>query len=95
MAGGWHQFFAPINGVACRFAMRCEDGAPKGLFCVDAGNGTDCTHDLCRQLAAVTALLKGGLPWGAVLTQHGGDLGAVIEAAEARRLEIYGAEAAS
>ena len=44
-----------------------------------------------QDLAQPNILIPKGLPWGAVCTQHQGHLGAIIEAVEARRAEIYGA----
>lgn len=90
MAGGWHQFRAPIDGKACRFVVRCTHGQPDGLFCIHPGYLTNARlRELLQDLRALTKLLKGGLPWDAVRLQHQGNLGAVIEAAEARRVEIY------
>lgn len=91
MAGGWHQFLAPIDGKAQRFAMRCENGEPKALVGVEEGF-TSTKNDLCCQLVDLNSLMAKGLPWGAVCTQRQGVIGAIIEAAEVRRAEIYGGE---
>lgn len=85
-----HQFFAPIDGAACRFVLHCDGGKPVGLFGMDDGGPNKPDPDVCRQLADLNALMAKGLPWGAVCTQHQGNIGAIIEAAEARRAELYG-----
>lgn len=89
MAGGWHQFRAPIDGKSFPFSMRCEDGVPQALFAIDDGQGR-APDTLCFKLADLNGLIRKGMVWEIVRTQHQGDLGAVIEAAEARRVEIYG-----
>jgi len=96
MAGGWHQFRAPIDGKACRFVVRCSNGKPDGLFCIHPGHLSNTRlYQLVQDLRALTKLLKGGLPWDVVRLQHQGNLGAVIEAAETRRAEIYDREVAA
>jgi hypothetical protein len=86
-----HLFSAPIAGVACRFSLHCDGGKPTAIFGVDDGGPNKPDSDICSQLAALNALIAKGLPWGAVRLQHQGDIGAVIEAAEARLAELYGA----
>lgn len=90
MAGGWHKFKAPIYGKAYLFSMRCEDGEPKRLYCVDPQQSwVDALEKIPPQLDVINKLLHRGLAWDAIRQQHQGDIGAVIEAAEARRAEIY------
>lgn len=90
----FHDFYAPVDGVARKFSLACDDGAPVALLCMEPLTPTrDFPHTpvLLRALDDCSKLLKSGLPWGAMLAHQRGDLGAVIEAAEARRAEIYGA----
>jgi hypothetical protein len=90
MKGRWHQFQAPVGGKALRFAMRCEDGQVRGLHLTDAGQ-VNLPRPLVGDLLALSALLRhGALPWEMVRLQTQGHIGAVIEAAEARRVELYG-----
>jgi hypothetical protein len=91
MQSGWHHFKAPIDGAAYNFAIRCEDGVPKRIYCTDPRqNMVERVRAIPPQLDDVNKLLHKGLPWAAVTLQKLGDIGAVIEAAEARRAEIYG-----
>lgn len=85
-----HEFFAPIDGVACRFSLHCAAGVPQALFAADNGTNPKPDPFIARQLADLNELMRKGLPWAAVRTQHQGNIGAIIEAAESRRLEIYG-----
>ena len=93
MAGGCveHQFMAPIEGEAYRFLMECRDGVPVAIYAHDIGDSRVPRMEIGQDLAQLNILIAKGLPWGAVCTQHQGDLGAIIEAVEARRAEIYGA----
>lgn len=90
----FHDFYAPIDGTALRFQMLCVDGAPKAVLPVQPLRpvlGRRRMQALNAQLDLLEVLLK-DLPWPALAGCIGrGNLGAIIEAAEARRAEIYGA----
>lgn len=90
MARDYHDFYAPIEGFACRFTMRCDDGLPVWIQLAAPPVRKEVTMKLVAQLDLVNHLLR-SLPWAALATQRHGNIGAVIEAAEARRREIYGA----
>lgn len=88
-ARSYHDFFAPIEGDAVRFTMRCDDGLPVWIQCARPPASRALTARLVVRLDLVNHLLK-SLPWAAFTLQGHGDIGAVLEAAEARRAEIYG-----
>lgn len=84
----FHDFFAPIDGFAVRFSMRCDDGLPKQIHKAEPIEGRACDK-VVAQLDLLNHLLK-SVPWAMVAVQTAGNIGAVIEAAEARRCELYG-----
>src|SRR5690242_14494637 len=88
-ARAYHDFFAPIDGDAVRFTMRCDDGSPVWIQCAAPPASRALTARLVGGLDLVNHLLK-SLPWEAFRLQRAGHIGAVLEAAEARRAEIYG-----
>ncbi len=89
-AASEHRFYAPIEGKSHSFIMQCHAGNPVAIYAYDSGAWPKPDPDVARQLADLNDLMRKGLPWGAVCTQHQGNIGAVIEAAELRRAEIYG-----
>lgn len=98
MSKEFHDFYVPISGTAIKFSMRCDDGKPKWIgpmvqLAVECGDHR--ARRVHAQLDLLNHLLK-DLPWAALASCCGrGPMGAVIEAAEARRAEIYGKEIAA
>lgn len=87
----YYDFYAPVFGVATKFSMRCNDGLPKKLMALAPLHVEFGTRGerLYLDLDLVNHLLR-DIPWAALRMCKRGNLGAVIEAAEARRAEIYG-----
>lgn len=87
----YHDFYAPIDGEAERFTIRCCDGAVTKIRPTPLIPG-----DTLRRFAVLGYLelinhLLMSLPWAALVSCKGtGNICAIIEAAEARRFEIYG-----
>jgi hypothetical protein len=88
----FHDFYAPIDGTAFKFSMRCKDKLPNFLYALAplaVEMGATRSSALYAQLDLVNHLLR-DLPWAMLASQKRGNIGAILEAAEARRAEIYG-----
>ncbi len=96
MVRDFHDFYAPVGGRTWRFTMRLDNDQVANLASAwPWADGIEMTV-LRLDLDVVNQLLAEGLPWAALAAVRSRrDLGAVIEAAEARRREIYGLEGAA
>lgn len=89
----YHDFYAPVDGVARKFALRADDGKVMWIGAMEPLPAKDIK--LHTTLDCIIKLLHRGVPWAVFTSHRAGDIGAVIEAAEARRAEIYGVEVAA
>lgn len=89
----YHDFYAPIGGTAVRFSMRCAQGRPiwiGPLVPLHMELGQARGERLYGQLDLLNHLMK-SVPWAALASCRGASaITTIVEAAEARRQEIYG-----
>jgi hypothetical protein len=89
-------FLVPVGGVAVRCNLRLTRAGE--VFGIAIDNVSDFRNIVREQLALspvveiVNALLHGGVPWGALASCRNSAtlIGALIEAAEIRRAEVWG-----